>query len=369
MTAPIAGTDVDSTRQSRYRKRLLTHNNGRRPVAREHRPLRTISYNFDEHDDIEVMRRAYELGSDAVSFELEDHVPPAMKATARANIRRVLQELGPSKPTFVRVNRLNSAELLSDLEAVVCPELHAVLLPKVESPQEVLLLDGLLTLFEKRAGVDEGHTLITPLLESASGNRLAFEIASASTRVAYMGGMTSRNGDPALSIGFEWTPEMQETLYIRQKVLVDVRSAGVQWPVSGNWNPVDDLEGLEKFAIQSRQIGYVGLTCVPVAEHVEIINRVFTPTQEEVDYWAEIVPIVDAAQTDVVLGGEVLPPNKAKWGRRRLELAAHFGVVPSDDRRRLTAEHVGGVTTHVQRLVQQSASLAWAGPSTDHDGT
>jgi citrate lyase subunit beta/citryl-CoA lyase len=300
------------------------------------------------------MRCAYGLGSDAVSFELEDHVPRALKATARANIRQVLEELGPTKPTFVRVNRLDSPELLSDLEAVVCPQLHAVLLPKVESPQEVFLLDGLLTLFEKKAGVEHGQILIMPLLESAQGNRQAFETASASPRVAYMGGMVSRNGDPALSIGFEWTPEMQETLYIRQKVLLDVRSAGVQWPVSGNWNPVEDLDGLEKFAIESRRIGYVGLTCMPVAEHVQAINRVFTPTQDEVDYWAEIVPIVDAAGTDVVVDGQLLPPNKAKWGRRRLELAAYFGVLPSGDRPRLEAQHVGALTTHVQTLVNQT---------------
>jgi citrate lyase subunit beta/citryl-CoA lyase len=323
-------------------------------VAPEQRPLRSISYNFDEHDDIEVMRTAYELGSDAVSFELEDHVPSGKKAMARANIRQILEELGQSKPTFVRINRPGSAAILSDLEAVVCPELYAVLMPKVESPCEVLLVDGLLTLFEQRAGVEEGKTLILPILESAKGNRLAFEIAMASPRVAYMGGMVSRNGDPAISIGFEWTPEMQETLYIRQKVLLDVRSAGVKWPVSGNWNLLDDPAGLEKFAIESRRIGYVGLGCVPVAEHVEIIHRVFTPSQEEVDYWAEIVPIVDAAETDVVVEGEVLPPNKAKWGRRRLELAAHFGVVPSGDRRPLAAQRVGGLTTHLRELMPQS---------------
>jgi citrate lyase subunit beta/citryl-CoA lyase len=122
--------------------------------------------------------------------------------------------------------------------------------------------------------------------------------------------------------------------------------------MSGNWNPVDDLEGLEKFAVQSRRIGYVGLGCMPVAEHVAVINRVFTPTQEEVDYWAEIVPIVDAAKTDVVVGGEVLPPNKAKWGRRRLEIAAYFGILPGGDRPRLSPEHVGGLTTHIRTLVQ-----------------
>lgn len=93
---------------------------------------------------------------------------------------------------------------------------------------------------------------------------------------------------------------------------------------------------------------------MPVAEHVQAINRVFTPTQDEVDYWAEIVPIVDAAGTDVVVDGQLLPPNKAKWGRRRLELAAYFGVLPSGDRPRLEAQHVGALTTHVQTLVNQT---------------
>jgi citrate lyase subunit beta / citryl-CoA lyase len=320
-------------------------------MPKDQRPLRTISYNFDEHDDIAVMRTAYELGSDAVSFELEDHVPPSKKPEARRNIRQVLGELGDSKPTFVRLNQLDTPEVLADLEAVVCPQLHAVFLPKVEHPHEIVVLDRLLTLFELRAGMEPGEIRITPLLESAQGNRLAFEIASASSRIAYMGGMISRNGDPALSIGFEWTPELQETVYIRQKVLLDVRSAGVLWPVSGNWNPVDDLDGLERFAIESRRIGYFGMTCLPVREHVEVINRVFTPTQDEIDYWAEIVPIVDAAETDVVVDGEALPPNKAKWGRWRLELAAYFGVVPGSDRKRLAAEHVGALSTHIKDLV------------------
>ena len=58
-----------------------------------------------------------------------------------------------------RVNHASRAELLDDLEAVVCPELYAVILPKIEHPEEVRFLDHLLGLFENRAGTEVGSTL------------------------------------------------------------------------------------------------------------------------------------------------------------------------------------------------------------------
>jgi len=321
------------------------------------RPLRTTSLHFDEAQDLEVMRSAYELGSDAIVYDLEDHVPRHLLPSARANIRTVLEELGDTKPTLVRVNRMGDHEILDDLEAIVCPELFAVVLPKVEHPSEIATLDHLLTMFETRAGIELGQILIQPYIESALGNRLAYDIAMASPRTAYMGGMISRNGDPALSIGFEWTPELRETLYLRQKVQLDCMAAGMKWTMTGIWNPLHDLEGLERFMIESRQIGYSGAICMPVREHVEVIHRVFSPLQEDIDYWAEIIPMIDAVQTDVIVGGEVLPPNKAKWGRRKLALAEWYGIEPSPDRKKLEVEGVGSLVTRAQGMVNDVPSI------------
>jgi citrate lyase subunit beta / citryl-CoA lyase len=334
------------------------------PIGGVTKPLRSITFNVDEGKDLSAMARAYELGSDAVTFDLEDHVPRPQLPTARANIRTLIRDMGASKPTFVRVNKLTSPESLGDLEAVVTENLYGVFAPKVADAGEIMFLDRLLTMFEKRAGLEEGAIVIAPLLESASGIHQAFDVSTCSRRVEYIGCCVSRNGDPAISVGFEWTPDMSETVYIRQKVLLEARAAGIKWPVSGIWNPVNDLEGLEAFATQSRRIGYFGLVCLPLASHVEVINKVFTPTQDEIDYWAEVVPIIDAAETDVFVPGgmtgavatlagvpgEPLPPNKAKWGRRRMELAAHFGITPSSGRERLAASHVGSFSTHINTI-------------------
>src|SRR3546814_13476050 len=61
----------------------------------------------------------------------------------------------------------------------------------------------------------------------------------ASERVEYMISGTNTNGDPARSIGYQWTRECSETLYIRQKIVLDGRAAGMQWPVCSNWNALE----------------------------------------------------------------------------------------------------------------------------------
>jgi citrate lyase subunit beta/citryl-CoA lyase len=291
-------------------------------------PLRTVALGYDAGDDVEAMAAYFELGADAVGFDLEDHVPEPNLPKARENIRTMLDRFGSERKIFVRPNEMGTKELGDDLEAVVCFGLHSIHLAKTGGPEDVAALDTLLGFFERRAGLEVGHTLITPFLESARSTREAYEIARASDRVAYMGGLATRNGDPAISIGYEWTPEMQETIYIRQKVLLDARAAGVPYPLGGLWNPFDELEGLEAFALQTRAIGYDGMAVLPFADQIEIVNRIFTPTQEEVEYWAEAIILIEAAGTDVVFRGEELPPNKAKWGRKRLELARQFGLVP-----------------------------------------
>lgn len=310
------------------------------------RPLRTIAMYVDEGDDLGRLRAAFDIGADSVFFDLEDHVPRKKLPAARANIRAVLEEHGQHETIFVRVNRIGRPEALADLDAIVCPNLYGVLLPKVEHPDEVRVLDHLLGLIELERGIDVGSIAILPLLESAQGNRLAYEVALASPRVAHMGGCVNQHGDPARSIGYQWTPEMTETSYIRQKVLLDARSAGVPHPVSGVWNPATDLEGLERFSVSCRNIGYVGLLVMPIPAHVALVNRVFTPSQEEVDYWAEVIRLMGTVATDelvpdLVVEGQAVPANRALWGQLRLELAAAFGVVPRDDRQMLVADRVG----------------------------
>src|SRR5438445_214492 len=123
-------------------------------MTRARRPLRSITLNLKEGNDIDELKTCYSSAADAVTHELEDHCPARFRDLARKNIRSVIDELGASKPTFVRVNTANNPEILEDLDAIVCENLYGVMLPKVRSAEDILKVDYLLNLLEKRRGLE-----------------------------------------------------------------------------------------------------------------------------------------------------------------------------------------------------------------------
>ena len=292
------------------------------------RPLRTSMYVPGNKED--WMRKAPKYGSDALILDLEDSVPVPNKAEARFLVRKMLEELGGEKPTLtVRVNRLETGLTSGDLEAVTCPELYCVLLPKVESPADVVEVDNLLSHFERKVGMEVGSIYIDPGMETATSIRLSFEIASASPRVAHMGGSGGKGGDTARSIGFEWTPEGLETLYLKSKVLIDVRSAGVPYPMSGGWMDIHNLDGLRNLAIQLKQLGYTGMHLIHPS-HVPVVNEVFSPSPEDVKHYKGLIAAMEDMRATgaaaVTFDGDMVDIAHEETARKMLAIAKEMGV-------------------------------------------
>ena len=292
------------------------------------KPLRTELFVPGNKED--WMRKAPRYGADALILDLEDSVPPQEKAEARLLVKRMLNELGPAGQTLiVRVNRLETGLTGEDLEAVTCPSLYAVMLPKVQAPEDVAEVDVLLRYLEQRAGMDPGKIFIDPALETAQGIRRAYEIATASTRIAHMGASGGKGGDTARSIGFQWTPEGMETLFLRSKVLVDVRAAGVPYPVTGGWMDIHDLDGLRAAAQQAKGLGYTGMHLIHPS-HVPVVNDVFTPTREEVAHWRGLVQAMEERRTQggaaVTYHGDMVDIAHEDTARAMLEMAQELGV-------------------------------------------
>lgn len=292
------------------------------------RPLRTSMYVPGNKED--WMRKAPKYGSDALILDLEDSVPVPNKAEARGLVRKMLEELGGEKPTLtVRVNRLETGLTSGDLEAVTCPQLYCVLLPKVESPADVVEVDNLLSHFERKVGMEVGSIYIDPGMETATSIRLSFEIASASPRVAHMGGSGGKGGDTARSIGFEWTPEGLETLYLKSKVLIDVRSAGVPYPMSGGWMDIHNLDGLRNLAIQLKQLGYTGMHLIHPS-HVPVVNEVFSPSPEDVEHYKGLIAAMEDMRATgaaaVTFDGDMVDIAHEETARKMLAIAKEMGV-------------------------------------------
>ncbi len=245
-------------------------------------PIRSLL--FVPANRADRMQKALASEADGVAFDLESAIPRGAAAEARANVRRSLEAHTADQPAvFVRVSAVGTADFAADVQACRHPSLTTLMLPQVTGPEEVATADAALEGFEAR---------IMPLVETASAVRRAYELATASERVAYMGGATGRQGDLGRSVGFQWTPEGTETLYLRQKVLIDTRAAGAPNPLSGLWSIVDDLDGLTQFAAQTRQLGYEGMMAIHPS-HLAVINQVFSPAPEEIAAWRQLIAAVE----------------------------------------------------------------------------
>jgi citrate lyase subunit beta/citryl-CoA lyase len=252
-------------------------------------PVRSLLYTPGDQEARIVTNAA--SAADALFLDIEEPRTPCPEETrvrARGLVREFLDRAPNTQQYFVRVQPVASGMILRDLQAVMGPNVACIMLPKITGPADVHAADAILTCVETEMGLPAGHTMLYPILENAQAIRKAYDIAMASPRVAYMGGAVSRFGDIVADIGFRWTARGTESLYIREKVLIDARAAGIRYPISGMWGGAnDDLDGLQTWLAELRDIGYFGMMMGNV-EHVEIVNAAFTPTAEEIAYWRDI---------------------------------------------------------------------------------
>jgi citrate lyase subunit beta/citryl-CoA lyase len=275
------------------------------------KPLRSLL--FTPGDQEARIAENAKSGADALFLDLEEPrtpCPESVRVRARGLVREFLDDAptAPGDPLyFVRVQPVISGMILRDLQAVIGPNLTGILLPKITGPADVHAADAILGCVETELGIPVGRTLLYPILENARAIRLAYEIAMASERVAYMGGAVSRFGDIAGEVGFRWTRTGTETLYIREKVLIDARAAGIRYPISGMWGGAnDDADGLQSWLTELRDIGYFGMM-LGNKDHVSTVNAAFTPTSEEVAYWADLDRLASEAErsNEQVIYGDV----------------------------------------------------------------
>jgi len=289
------------------------------------KPLRSLL--FTPGDQEARIAENAKSGADALFLDLEEPrtpCPEPVRVRARGLVREFLDDAptAPGDPVyFVRVQPVASGMILRDLQAVMGPNLTGILLPKIMRPADVHAADAILGCVETELGIPVGQTLLYPILETACAIRLAYDIAMASERVAYMGGAVSRFGDIAGEIGFRWTRTGTETLYIREEVLIDARAAGIRYPISGMWGGAnDDVEGLHAWLTELRDIGYFGMM-LGNKDHVAIANTAFTPTAEEIAYWHDIDRLATAAER----ANERFVYGDANQGEGHVVHIAHVG--------------------------------------------
>lgn len=239
-----------------------------------------------------MIEKAKGLSPDALIFDLEDAVPPAEKATAGRMVREALASgaFGHVR-AFARVNALSTGLLPADLDAVVVPELYGIVLPKVEDPEGVAEASRLLDEREARLGLPPGRIRILPIIETVRGVLGLPRVAGCSPRFV---GLSFGIEDFATDLGVQRSQDAIEALYPRISVALHARATDMP-AIDTVYANVEDVEGLEKDALLARQLGFRG-KLVLHPRQIDVVNRVFTPSAEEIEYARKVVAAYDEAE-------------------------------------------------------------------------
>ena len=269
------------------------------------------------------------FGAGGVILDLEDSVPLDQKVGARANVTAIAPRAAEGGRVYVRVNPIAAKTGFSadhgadDIAAVVSPELDGLVIPKVESADEVARIEALVGAAERDRGVREGGLEIVPLIESAAGLWNAYEIACASRRVRML---LFGAADFTRDLGIDWSRDESEVAYARSRLVVISRAAGIEPPLDSPWVRLTDDDGLAHSISEARRLGFQGKLCIHPRQ-VPIVNRGFSSVAP--DDLAHARRVVDAfseaesrGSASIVVDGRFVDYPMVEKARRTLELHA-----------------------------------------------
>ncbi len=262
--------------------------------------------------DREALTAAAATGADVLIQELEDFTPPERRPEARAlagEIYDVWRAAG--LVAAVRVNPLET-EGRSDLAEVMRGRPDVVIMSKVAEPEQVVALEQEVGRLEQRYGIPAGSTELAPNIETARGVMQTYAIAKASARTSAVLGSTE---DLAADLGAPRSKAAVELAYARQRLHLECAAAGI--PSVDCPYTFSDAEGCEADARYARQLGYAAKSAVDPA-HPAIVNRVMTPSAEEIGEARSIVAAFEAART--------LGQDRARLGDLLVEVPSYLNA-------------------------------------------
>jgi citrate lyase subunit beta/citryl-CoA lyase len=286
---------------------------------------------FVPGDRQRMLEKALALPVDAIMMDIEDGVAPAEKDTARRQIGATLDQVaaklagGPAFRTparYVRVNAIGHERMHADLAAVVRPGLEGLVLPKVDSPDQVHVVDEILKKGEAQAGLPTGSVRLAVAIESPQGLLNAYPIATSSRRVfALLFGAEDYSRE--LSLPLRREGEARDLLFARTALVTAAAAAHVH-SIDCVWTNLADPEGLKTFALQSRRLGFSGMSLIHPSQ-IESVNAAFTPTADEVDHCKRVLEAFEQARSRgegaVAFGGQLLDLPIVERARQTVELA------------------------------------------------
>lgn len=283
-------------------------------TGRSPRPRRSFIFTPGLRPD--MYPKALASGADIVCIELEDGIAPKDKAEARAKALALFKEpqADDGVERIVRINSMRERFGIEDVNAVLATRTPppALMMPKIRTPDEVVMLDQLLS--------EAGHaTRLHVIIETNAGLEAAYDIAHCSGRIdaMFFGGVDMA---AELRCKNEWEP----LLYARSRVVHAAASAGLD-VIDVPYLDLDDQDGMRVAAEKARDLGFAGKGSVH-PKQIAALNEVFTPSVQQITRARRIIAEFEEADTGlVVIDGKLIEKPVLRDMYRIVAIADRMG--------------------------------------------
>jgi len=263
--------------------------------------------------------------ADCYVIDLEDGTPPADKASARtglgALVAQVRRQPLPGVLT-VRVNEPESDHYLDDLAAAWASDADGIVIPKLETLEQLYPALHWLRRLEREAPRAEPRFIVGGL-ESIAGvaNAAALCRAHPGLTAVYFGAE-----DLASELGARRTPEALEVLYARSQVLLHAKAARIV-AIDQAVLEIRDDSHFETDALTGRSLGYDGKICL-LPRQLDVANRVFRPSDAELDFARRLITRYTEAMAQglgtIAFEGKMVDGPLLKRSQRLVALGEHL---------------------------------------------
>lgn len=283
-------------------------------TERTPRPRRSFIFTPGLRPD--MFPKALASGADIVCVELEDGIAPKDKVEARQNALALFKEpqANDGVERVLRINSMRERFGIEDVQAILATNTPppALMMPKVRTPDEVVILDQLLT--------EAGHeTRLQVIIETNEALEGAFEIARCSDRI-----------DAMLFGGVDMAAELRcvnsyDGLYYARARVVHASTAAGLDVIDVPFLDLEDMEGMRVEAEKVRDLGFAGKGAVH-PKQIAALNAVFTPSQTQITRARRIIAEFEAADTGlVVVDGKLIEKPVLRDMYRVVAIADRMG--------------------------------------------
>jgi citrate lyase subunit beta / citryl-CoA lyase len=286
-----------------------------------------------------MLSKAPTLAADMVFLDLEDSVAPLAKAEARGTVVDALKNNDwGDKTVVVRINSIDTQWAADDLQTVVGSAgafLDCVMVPKVQHANEVMFVDHMLRMIETNTGLEK-RIGIEAQIETATGLKNIHEIAHASDRTETLifgpADMSASLGLPTVTAGLPMPDYPGDHWHwVLETIIVAARDADLQ-AIDGPYLLIKDVDGFREMSLRARALGYDGKWALHPGQ-IEVLNEVFTPSQEEYDKAEAVLDAYKHAieieeRGAVMFGNEMIDEASRKMALRLAERGRAAGMKP-----------------------------------------